>query len=411
MSTPAIDYDALARQYGATSAPSATVDYDALAKKHGAISSTAQPDYGAYRGIGAEEGSGDLYSSPQPDHSVYSQNMAARSVPRPALPSELQPAGAIGRTAYQVSEASREGLRDVGRVGLGVLSAAGSAFSNPTSANYAMAEPTAQSVAANPDMPARAAIGSALGVDVSGLKQAAQQGNVPMLLEKSASPLLAALTGIAAGRRMGGGRPVGDALLEGPQAAVVPEAANLPPAAVSGTERIFRAAAPVGSDPQFRSNLYASAGDLAEIGQKLNLREASGGVINPDLRVRATVDAINDHLGGMYQGERAPQIARNAQNPVVANFGPDATEGLQYLSRNAGEVADRRLAINALQSETVPLADIDGLARAANRELLPLGGMTPQELAVSEGNSRRFASLQALDQELSGKIGGELGRL
>src|SRR5438309_1060128 len=35
-----VDYDALAKQYGATSAPSAGVDYDALARQHGAVTST-----------------------------------------------------------------------------------------------------------------------------------------------------------------------------------------------------------------------------------------------------------------------------------------------------------------------------------------------------------------------------------
>src|SRR5690349_16823087 len=43
MSTPTIDYDALAKKYGAVSSAAPSVDYDALAKQHGAISSTPAP--------------------------------------------------------------------------------------------------------------------------------------------------------------------------------------------------------------------------------------------------------------------------------------------------------------------------------------------------------------------------------
>lgn len=188
----------------------------------------------------------------------------------------------------------------------------------------------------------------------------------------------------------------------------IPEAAQLPPKAISGAEDVFRAAAPVGSDPQFRANLYAATGDLAEIGRKLDLQQSRGGIIQPDLRPRATVDAINEHLSEMYQSERAPQIARNASAPVVPRFSADAAAGLDYLSRNAGTAAERALAERALSGESVPLNDVDALGRAVNRELSPLRGMTPQELAVSEGNSRRLASLQALDRELSQAIGNEL---
>jgi hypothetical protein len=48
MASPAIDYDALAKQYGAVSSTptgAAPVDYDALAKQHGATSSTAAPSF------------------------------------------------------------------------------------------------------------------------------------------------------------------------------------------------------------------------------------------------------------------------------------------------------------------------------------------------------------------------------
>jgi hypothetical protein len=190
--------------------------------------------------------------------------------------------------------------------------------------------------------------------------------------------------------------------------AAYPEAAALPAKALSGAEDVFRAAAPVGSDPQFRGNLYAAAGDLAEIGRNLDLKEARGGVIQPDMRVRASVDAINEHLQQMYDIERKAQIERNADAPVVPNLSTDASAGLEYLSRNAGTHAERGLAVKAMSNGSISLAESDKLAMAVNRELAPLRGMTPQELAVSEGNSKRFASLQALDRDLSQSIGNEL---
>lgn len=190
--------------------------------------------------------------------------------------------------------------------------------------------------------------------------------------------------------------------------ASVPEAVQLPTPAITGAEKVFRAAAPWGSDPQFRSNVYAAAGDLAEIGRATNIAEAKGGIIQPDMRVRATVSAINDHLREMYQGERAPQIARNADAQVVPQFDEDATAGLEYLSRNAGKAADRALAAKALSADSMSLGDVDALARTVNRELSPLRGMTPQELANAEGNSKRLGSLQALDESLSDSIASEL---
>ncbi|MGH8742670.1 MAG: hypothetical protein ACREUY_00160, partial [Burkholderiales bacterium] len=124
---------------------------------------------------------------------------------------------------------------------------------------------------------------------------------------------------------------------------VVKEAINLPPLAVSGAEDIFRAAAPTGTKVGFRSNLYAATGDLAEIGGKVDLKAARGGFRNPDMRPRATVTAINDHLKTMYQEERAPQIARHAQTPVEIKLGSDATEGLAKLEDIAATAETRSI--------------------------------------------------------------------
>jgi hypothetical protein len=196
-----------------------------------------------------------------------------------------------------------------------------------------------------------------------------------------------------------------------PQRAAMPvETAGMPSKAILGSERLYQAAAPVGSDPQFRENLYAVHKDLAEIGRKIGpqLEDAKGGTVSPDMAARVTVNGINDHLSDMYKEERAPQIARNATAAVVPNFGEDAQGGLEYISKNAGTAADRALATKALTAESMPLADVDELARATNRALSPLRGMTPQELALAEGGSRRMGGLQALDSSLSESIAKEL---
>jgi hypothetical protein len=190
--------------------------------------------------------------------------------------------------------------------------------------------------------------------------------------------------------------------------ATEPAAASVPARAAFGVEKIYRAAAPVGSDPQFRGNLYKAAGDLAEIGRDINLQEAKGGIIQPDMRVRATVKAINDHLEEMYNSERKPQIDRNAQNPIVTQFGDDATEGLTYLARRAGSSADRSLAVAALSAENLPLSQVDKLAKVVNKELLGFESMTPAERAAASTTNRRLAGLKALDSSLGEMIGQEL---
>ena len=253
-----------------------------------------------------------------------------------------------------------------------------------------------------------ATTGELLGGNFRGAEEAANVGDYGGVVGHAAAPAVA----YGIGKGMAKYAPeVGGAIGSARTSAVrstVPEAATLPTQAIQGAEQVYRAAAPTGGDPQFRSNVYTAAGDLAEVAQKVNMDAATGGFIQPDMRVRATVNAINDHLSDMYQNERAPQIDRHADNPVTTNFGPDAKAGLEYLARNAGTDADRALAQNALQSGSMPLGQVDELARAVNRELSPLRGMTAQELAVSEGNSRRFAGLQALDENLSDAIGAEL---
>lgn len=188
------------------------------------------------------------------------------------------------------------------------------------------------------------------------------------------------------------------------------EAGKLPPSAVSGAEDIFRAAAPTGMNKGFRGNVYAAVGDLADIGRKIDLAESKGGIINPDLRVRATVDAIRDHLDEMYKTERAPQIQRNADAPVKVAGNADAQRGLEYLESTAGQEQIRNLATKALGTldekgnrvggGTLTAAEADTLAQAANQNLKSFERMTPEGKTQASITNPKIGGLKALDQEL-----------
>ena len=350
-------------------------------------------------------------------------------IPRENVPAAVKAGGtpfgsfAALQQAQQLDrEQSAPRESGLGAFGRDLAGIAGSVLSSPVTAMEAFRNPTSgmqmggqvafedlQRKQEGRSLPYRAIapVGTVAGMNVRGMEEAANQGNTAAVFGHAAAPVAAAVAPFAI---RGATRAAGNAFTEAQTSAVrstVPEASTLPADAVAGTEKIYRAAAPVGSDPQFRSNLYAAAGDLAEIGRKVNMAESKGGVIQPDMRVRATVDAINDHLRDIYQQEHAPQIARNADAQVAPKFSPDATEALDYLSRNAGTSADRALAQHAMSSETLPLAQMDELRSMVNRELSPLRGMTPQELAAAEG-SRRLSSLQALDGDISQAIGTEL---
>lgn len=266
-----------------------------------------------------------------------------------------------------------------------------------------------------------AGAGEELGVDAKGMEDAANAGDTAGVFGHAVGSAIPAVAGAALGEIAPKVAPAAEGIKNAAKdafqaratsavRATIPEAASIPPKAAFGAEKIYRAAAPTGGDPMFRQQLYKAAGDLAEIGQKTQLNEAKGGIIQPDMRVRATVNAINDHLSEMYQTERAPQIERNADNPVQANFGADAQEGLDYLSRRSGKSELQGLASKALSSDSISLADADKLARLTNKELLGYESGDPAQKAVIEATNPKIGGLKSLDRELSAKIGDELQR-
>jgi hypothetical protein len=262
--------------------------------------------------------------------------------------------------------------------------------------------------------------------NVPGMEESARDGDTSGVLGHAAAGVTLAATPLIAEGAVKGSRASANAIKSGVSGAAeayasrgtsaaratIPEAANLPNKAITGAEKIYRAAAPTGGDPMFRGNLYKVAGDLAEIGRKAkeDIANAKGGIAQPDMRVRAVVDAVSEHLQEMYKQERAPQIQRNAENPVAMELSKDAKDGLKHLSRIAGTDADRSLASKALSSDHLTLAETDHLAKLVNKELTGFESMTPAERAAASQINRKTAGLKALDRSLGEKIGAELER-
>ena len=179
-------------------------------------------------------------------------------------------------------------------------------------------------------------------------------------------------------------------------------------------EDIFRASGPP-TDPGFRSSVETAADDLGRAFQKQPIpSSAKGGIINPDMRVRAAVDAINSHLKDMYTNERAVQIGRATQAGATVPVQVDPavlTDVTKRLTRTLPindpsiEVAQRLFTNPNAQ---IPIGDADSLARAVNTMLRDYQSMTPAERAAANVTSRKLNGLKQLDQGLSQGINGRL---
>jgi hypothetical protein len=260
------------------------------------------------------------------------------------------------------------------------------------------------------------AVAPAVGVDAPKLADAARRRDVGGMIVEGGTPLAMA---IAAPKVMGKVGELGGGVVDAaksaivpselPQAKVMPSAANLPRLAQAGVEDVFRAAAPTGKNVGFRENLNVAAPDLADIARKVDVAEAKGGIINPDMRVRAVTEAIRDHLQEMYQTERAPQIARHATTPVEIAKNADSVRGLEYLENTAGQEQIRNLAAKALgeiekggrkPGQPLTMAEADTLAMAANQNLKAFERMTPEQKIQAVTTNPKIGGLKALDSEL-----------
>jgi hypothetical protein len=229
-----IDYDALAKQYGATSSTPGGIDYDALAKQHGAISST---------GAVPKE---------------VLDNLREKSAEPTQFEKEHNQKTGVVDTITGVA-------KGLGKVAYGVASQVGNLSPN---APYEMAADLAQGATqgylgakergAGPIETAASTIAPAVGIDPDRLANAAQRRDVGGMIVESAPSLIAA-TAPEAGRKFGPAvekfagsavdkfskQPIATAketMFPNPAAKVMDSAENLPPLAKSGVEDIFRSA-------------------------------------------------------------------------------------------------------------------------------------------------------------------------
>lgn len=129
-----------------------------------------------------------------PNYGEFATNLAARSAPKVPTPSALQgPPNRLRNIIDQVQGAQTEFGKDAGRVALGAAQLGGG-MSNPMAASADLIRPMAETAMTSKN-PIRDTVGQALGVDVAGVKNAAAQGNYPMLAEKTVAPIAAVLAG------------------------------------------------------------------------------------------------------------------------------------------------------------------------------------------------------------------------
>lgn len=194
----------------------------------------------------------------------------------------------------------------------------------------------------------------------------------------------------------------------GAQAKVYPQIGSMPAKAVHAAEGIFQAAAPTGTNVNFRKSLYTALPDLAEVARKVNLSETKGGIINPDMRVEATVKAIDAHLKDMYATERAPQIQAHANEPVQLSLDPNTRRGLEYLANHAGLAEEQALAAQALRTGKLSVAATDKLAQTANQYLLKYESASPEGKMQMEATNPKIGGLKALDRSVGNALNNVL---
>lgn len=256
------------------------------------------------------------------------------------------------------------------------------------------------------DRPFSQKLGEAVGFDEQRFNENLAAGEPERAAVNAAFPVATAIAGIKSGIK---GSPVERAAKpQMVQQRAMGIAAKLPPRAVSGAEDFIRAAAPTGKNVGFRENVYVAAGDLAEIGHKVELAEVKGGIINPDMRMRATADAVRAHMQEMYATERAPQIQAIADRVIDMKVGRDAVEGLNYLKRSGGTAEIRDIATKALEARKLTGAELDQLAIVANENLRGFERLTAADKMQNSMTNRRLGSIKQLDREIGAKLDSAL---
>lgn len=178
------------------------------------------------------------------------------------------------------------------------------------------------------------------------------------------------------------------------------------PIARRGVEKVLRATGMPSGNAGLRESFSIAAPDLAEIERTKPLGESgvTGGVIRPDLRLRQTVENIDNRLDDIWKKERQPQIDRNAELPAISRE--------QLLGDATGEQLKRiEKAFKMDIPEQINLGDADKMLVKVNARLRRAEGMTPEARALALELSPDLQKFNEMKGELHQAIGGLLERV
>jgi|GEM_PF-2848940 len=176
-----------------------------------------------------------------------------------------------------------------------------------------------------------------------------------------------------------------------------------------GAQDVFRSASPSADNPAFRERLSIAAPDLAEIQRRTPL-QTSGGVLNPDYRIREFTTNANNYLDDLWNNQRQPQIDRNANavrslDPIKQSIA-DSVSDLD--SENyPGAVQEIGRKVQAMPDYET-LGQLSDRLREVNAQRTAFRGMTPQEQAAAGITAPKMDAINAEYRALQNVISDEL---
>jgi hypothetical protein len=155
-----------------------------------------------------------------------------------------------------------------------------------------------------------------------------------------------------------------------------------------------------------RESFSIAAPDLAEIEREQPLGESGtkGGVVRPDMRLRQTVDNIDNRLDKLWKEERQPQIDRNAELPAISREQLLGDASIDQLKR-----IEKTFKMDI--PEQINLGDADKMLVKVNARLRRAEGMTPEARALALELSQDLQKFNEMKTELHQSIGDLLERV
>jgi hypothetical protein len=171
----------------------------------------------------------------------------------------------------------------------------------------------------------------------------------------------------------------------------------------AAADKIFRGVNPASGNTNLRENLSIALPDLKAIEEAKPLEKSGskGGVINPDFRIRQTVDNIRGRLDDIWQKERQPQIDAHGDTHTISR--DQLLSGL-----DDGEKGQIEKKLDTKIPENLSLKDADGLLKKVNARLRRAEGMNPEDRALALELSPVLDKLNDIKAKLHGSIGSTL---